>query len=34
LSLHLIGHTQTAVYDGAWAEWGGQSDTPIESDIT
>ena len=34
LSLHLIGHTRTAVYDGAWAEWGGQSDTPIESDIT
>lgn len=34
LSLHLIGHTQTAVYDGAWTEWGGQSDTPIESDIT
>ncbi|MEO8088829.1 MAG: 3-mercaptopyruvate sulfurtransferase [Gemmatimonadales bacterium] len=31
LSLHLIGHTQTAVYDGAWAEWGGQADTPIES---
>ncbi|HEV8176318.1 MAG TPA: 3-mercaptopyruvate sulfurtransferase [Gemmatimonadales bacterium] len=34
LSLHLIGHTRTAVYDGAWAEWGGRSDTPIESDIT
>jgi thiosulfate/3-mercaptopyruvate sulfurtransferase len=31
LSLHLIGHTQTAVYDGAWAEWGGRADTPIES---
>jgi thiosulfate/3-mercaptopyruvate sulfurtransferase len=31
LSLHLIGHTQTAVYDGAWAEWGGRVDTPIES---
>jgi thiosulfate/3-mercaptopyruvate sulfurtransferase len=31
LGLHLIGHTQTAVYDGAWAEWGGQANTPIES---
>jgi thiosulfate/3-mercaptopyruvate sulfurtransferase len=31
LSLHLIGHTQIAVYDGAWAEWGGRADTPIES---
>ena len=34
LSLHLIGHTQTAVYDGAWAEWGGRVDTPIESQRT
>jgi thiosulfate/3-mercaptopyruvate sulfurtransferase len=31
LSLHLIGHTQTAVYDGAWAEWGGRADTPVEA---
>lgn len=34
LSLHLIGHTQSAVYDGAWAEWGGRVDTPIESQLT
>jgi thiosulfate/3-mercaptopyruvate sulfurtransferase len=34
LSLHLIGQTQTAVYDGAWAEWGGRADTPIESQLT
>jgi thiosulfate/3-mercaptopyruvate sulfurtransferase len=34
LSLHLIGHTRTAVYDGAWAEWGGRVDTPIESQRT
>jgi thiosulfate/3-mercaptopyruvate sulfurtransferase len=34
LSLDLIGHTQTAVYDGAWAEWGGRADTPIESQLT
>jgi thiosulfate/3-mercaptopyruvate sulfurtransferase len=31
LSLHLLGHTQTTVYDGAWAEWGARADTPIES---
>ena len=34
LTLHLIGHTETAVYDGAWAEWGGRADTPIESKLT
>lgn len=33
LSLHLIGHTQTAVYDGAWAEWGARADTPVESQL-
>jgi len=31
LSLHHIGHAEAAVYDGAWAEWGGRADTPIES---
>ena len=31
LSLRLIGHTQAAVYDGAWAEWGGRADTPVEA---
>lgn len=31
LSLHLLGHTQTAVYDGAWSEWGAREDTPVES---
>ena len=30
LSLALVGHTETSVYDGAWAEWGGRADTPIE----
>ncbi len=30
LSLHLLGHPGAAVYDGAWAEWGGRADTPIE----
>ena len=31
LSLHSIGHTQTAVYDGAWSEWGARADTPVET---
>jgi thiosulfate/3-mercaptopyruvate sulfurtransferase len=31
LSLHSIGHTETAVYDGAWAEWGARADTPVET---
>lgn len=34
LSLHLIGYTQAALYDGAWTEWGGRADTPIESQLT
>jgi thiosulfate/3-mercaptopyruvate sulfurtransferase len=33
LGLHSIGHTQTAVYDGAWSEWGARADTPVEADI-
>jgi thiosulfate/3-mercaptopyruvate sulfurtransferase len=28
LALHLLGHS-AAVYDGAWTEWAGRSDTPI-----
>jgi thiosulfate/3-mercaptopyruvate sulfurtransferase len=31
LGLHLLGHLQTALYDGAWAEWGSRADTPIET---
>jgi thiosulfate/3-mercaptopyruvate sulfurtransferase len=33
LSLHSLGHTQTAVYDGAWSEWGAKADTPVETDL-
>jgi thiosulfate/3-mercaptopyruvate sulfurtransferase len=28
-ALHLLGHHDTALYDGAWSEWGGRDDTPI-----
>jgi len=31
LGLHLVGHKDTAVYDGSWSEWGARSDTPIEA---
>ena len=31
LGLHLLGHKDVSVYDGAWAEWGGRSDTPVET---
>ena len=30
LSLELLGRRDVALYDGAWAEWGGQLDTPVE----
>ena len=30
-ALCLIGKDDAAVYDGSWTEWGGRSDTPIET---
>lgn len=32
LALERIGHRDHAVYDGSWAEWGGNPDCPVEMD--
>lgn len=31
LSLNLLGHRRTAVYDGSWSEWGSDEQLPIET---
>ena len=31
LALTLLGNTQTAVYDGSWAEWGRDAANPVET---
>ena len=30
-ALHVLGHDQVALYDGAWSEWGGRAETPVET---
>lgn len=32
LGLTLVGHNANSLYDGSWAEWGSDPDTPIETD--
>ncbi|MGE0499570.1 MAG: 3-mercaptopyruvate sulfurtransferase [Rhizobiaceae bacterium] len=31
LALASLGHGDHRLYDGSWTEWGGRSDTPVES---
>jgi thiosulfate/3-mercaptopyruvate sulfurtransferase len=31
LALETIGHKNNRLYDGSWSEWGGRSDTPVET---
>jgi len=34
LALHEIGHTDTAVYDGSWSEWGANESLPKKQGYT
>jgi thiosulfate/3-mercaptopyruvate sulfurtransferase len=31
LALESVGHIDNQLYDGSWTEWGGRSDTPVET---
>ena len=31
LALESLGHGDNRLYDGSWTEWGGQTDTPVET---
>ncbi len=32
LALEIAGAVNVSLYDGSWAEWGAQSEAPIETD--
>ncbi len=34
LALESLGHTDNALYDGSWSEWGGLKDTPVATGDT
>jgi thiosulfate/3-mercaptopyruvate sulfurtransferase len=31
LALETLGHSDNRLYDGSWTEWGGLTDTPVET---
>jgi thiosulfate/3-mercaptopyruvate sulfurtransferase len=31
LALHVLGVTETSLYDGSWSEWGQQQELPVET---
>ncbi len=31
LALEVLGVPNASVYDGSWTEWGGRTDTPVDT---